>query len=441
VASLPRPGLTLSDAGASLSVFALARASPERHLFIDDRRGLQRIALDMENTVLAEALPTRVFAGFQKWSFVLPVVHRYARLARIARGVWVFGLPDIAPPAIAGVTWVSLTERHPLAHEWFLVVDADGYFAALAAEELSDVAVANERRRFRAVWSFDDALVHELTERLGTAVGLPAEPAAASRRRDYRAQLTRVDATLSRLLARLQGHDEALIRAERLREDMTGLLMHDLRNPLSVILARTDLLTKLGTPSPEQLARSVVAIRAEARRLDEMLLSLVDVARIEAGRLQLTRTDLDVHGLVDGVAEAYRALAQAQEKAIAVGVEVPAGTVVSAERDKLVRVLSNLVGNALKYSERGGHVELRVRATAGGIEFAVSDDGPGVSPEAREWLFQRLGQAGRDPQRPGTHLGLYFCRLVVEAHGGTIGVDNRPARGVTFRFNLPTAAT
>ena len=64
-----------------------------------------------------------------------------------------------------------------------------------------------------------------------------------------------------------------------------------------------------------------------------------------------------------------------------------------------------------------------------------------MSPEAREWLFQRLGQAGGDPQRPGTHLGLYFCRLVIEAHGGTIGVDNRPARGVTFRFNLPPAAT
>jgi signal transduction histidine kinase len=439
VTSLPRPGLALSDAGASLSVFALARASREPHLFVDDRRGLQRIALDMENTVLDEAVPARVFAGFQKWSFVLPVVRRYARLARIARAVWVFGLPDIAPPAIAGVTWVSLTERHALAREWFLVVDADGYFAALAAEELSGIDVSNEPRRFRAVWSFDDAVVHELTERLGAAVGLAGEP--ASRRRDHRAQLARVDATVSRLLALRQGHDEALARAERLREDMTGLLLHDLRNPLSVILARTDLLTKLGAPSPEQLARSVVAIRAEARRLDEMLLSLVDVARIEAGRLQLVRTDLDVRGLVDGVAETYRALAQAQEKAIAVGVEVPPGAVVSAERDKLVRVLSNLVSSALKYSDRGGHVELRVRATAEGIEFAVSDDGPSVSPEARERLFQRFGQASGDPQRPGTDLGLYFCRLVVEAHGGTIGVDNRPARGVTFRFSLPTVAT
>jgi len=438
--SLPRPGLTLSDADASLSVFGLAQASRKPHLFADDRGGLQRIALDMENTVLAESLPARVFAGLQKWSFVLPLVHRYERLARIARGVWVFGLPDIDPPAIAGVTWVSLTERHALAHEWFLVVDADGYFAALAAEEMSGVDVSSERRRFRALWSFDDAVVHELTQRLGTALGLPGEP-ESSRRRDYRAQLTRVDATVSRLLALLQSHDEALVRAERLREGMTGLLLHDLRHPLSVILARTDLLTKLGAPSPEQLARSVVAIRAEARRLDEMLLSLVDVARIEAGRLQLAKSDLDVRGLVEGVAETYRALAQAQEKAIAVGVEVPAGAVVSAERDRLVRVLSNLVGNALKYSDRGGHVELRVRATAEGIEFAVSDDGPSVSPEAREWLFQRFGQAGGDPQRPGTELGLYFCRLVVEVHGGTIDVDNRPVRGVTFRFNLPSTAT
>jgi signal transduction histidine kinase len=439
--SLPRPGLALSDAGALLSVFALAGASRKPHLFVDDRRGLQRIALEMENMVLTESLPARVFAGLQKWSFVLPVAHRYARLARIARGVWIFGLPDIDPPTIAGVTWVSLTERHILAHEWFLVVDADGYFAALAAEALSGVDVPTERRQFRAVWSFDDAVVHELTDRLGAALGLPGEPEPASRRRDYRAQLTRVDATVSRLLALLQGHDEALVRAERLREGMTGLLLHDLRHPLSVIRARSDLLTKLGAPSPEQLARSVVAIRAEARRLDEMLLSLVDVARIEAGQLQLTKSDLDVRALVNGVAETYRALAQAQEKAIAVGVDVPAGALVSAERDKLVRVLSNLVGNALNYSDRGGHVELRVRATTGGIEFAVSDDGPGVSPAARERLFQRFGQAAGDPQRPGTDLGLYFCRLVVEAHGGTIDVDNRPVRGVTFRFNLPPAVT
>jgi signal transduction histidine kinase len=82
-----------------------------------------------------------------------------------------------------------------------------------------------------------------------------------------------------------------------------------------------------------------------------------------------------------------------------------------------------------------------VRATAEGIEFAVSDDGPSVWPEARGRLLERFGQASGDPQRPGTDLGLYYCRLVVEAHGGTIGVDNRPARGVTFRFNLPPAAT
>jgi signal transduction histidine kinase len=71
----------------------------------------------------------------------------------------------------------------------------------------------------------------------------------------------------------------------------------------------------------------------------------------------------------------------------------------------------------------------------------VSDDGPGVTPGARERLFQRFGQVGGDSQRPGTELGLYFCRLVVEAHGGTIGVDNRPGRGVTFRFTLPPAKT
>jgi signal transduction histidine kinase len=432
--STPPAIVALSDAGAALSPFGLASASRERHLFVNDRAGLQRISLDMERTVLAEALPVRIFAGFQKWSLALPVVRRYARLARVARGVWVFGLPDVEPPATPGLTWVSLTERHALAREWFLVVDGERSFTALAAEDLTGVDVPAERRRFRAVWSFDDAVVHDLAGRLAGALGLAPEPAA---RRDHAGQLTRVGATVGRLLTLLQERQEALGRAEQLREDLTGLLLHDLRNPLSVILARTELMTRLATPSPELIARSAAAINSEARRLDEMLLSLLDIARIEAGRLQLAKTDLDVRGLVSGVADAYRALAQAQDKAIAVGVELPAGTLVTAERDRLTRVLRNLVGNALKYSDRGGHVEVRVRLTPAGIEFAVSDDGPGVPPEAREHVFQRFGQVGGDAHRPGTGLGLYFCRLVVEAHGGRIGVDNRPGRGVTFRFTLP----
>jgi len=430
----PPAAVALSDAAGSLSLFGLARSSREQQVFVNDRAGLQRISLDMESTVLAEALPARVFAGFQKWSLALPVVRRYARLARTARGVWVFGLPDVEPPATPGLTWVSLTERHALAREWFVVVDAERYFAALAAEDLTGFDVSDERRRFQAVWSFDDAVVRDLAGRLAGALGLAPEPAA---RADHAGQLTRVGATVSRLLALLQARHEALARAEQLREDLTGLLLHDLRNPLSVILARTELMTRLATPSPELIARSAAAINSEARRLDEMLLSLLDIARIEAGRLQLAKTDLDVRGLVSGVADAYRALAQAQDKAIAVGVDLPAGTLVTAERDRLTRVLRNLVGNALKYSDRGGHVEVRVRLTPAGIEFAVSDDGPGVPPEAYERVFQRFGQVGGEAGRPGTGLGLYFCRLVVEAHGGAIGVDNRPGRGATFRFTLP----
>jgi signal transduction histidine kinase len=438
--STPPAAVALSDAGASLSLFALAQTSRERQLFVNDQVGLQRISLDVENTVLAEGRPARVFAGFQKWSRALPVLGRYARLARVARGLWVFGLPDVEPPATPGLTWVSLTERHALAREWFLIVDGEHYFTALAAEDLTGLDVPDERRRFRAVWSFDDAVVHDLAGHLGDALGLaPAvEPPA---RRDYAGQLRRVGATVSQLLTRLQERPEALARAEQLREDLTGLLMHDLRNPLSVILARTELMTRLATLSPELINRSAAAINSEARRLDEMLLSLLDIARIEAGRLQLTKTDLDVRGLVSGVADAYRALAQAQDKAIAVGVELPAGTRVTAERDRLTRVLRNLVGNALKYSDRGGHVEVRVRLTPAGVEFAVSDDGPAVPPGAHERVFQRFGQVGGEAGRPGTGLGLYFCRLLVEAHGGAIGVDNRPGRGATFRFTLPGPTT
>ena len=432
--------LTLPEAGAPLSLFALARAARERHVFEDDRRGLQHVTRDIENTILAEALPARVFAGFQKWSFVLPVLHRYTRLARIARGVWVFGLPDVDPPAVPGLTWVSLHERHALAQEWFLLADSGRYFATLAAQALSGFDVPVERRRFRAVWSFDDALLRELTGRLGGLLGLPAEPTGEPR--DYAGQLAQVDAVMSRLVTLLQRRGAGLAQSQRLQEDLTGPLLHDLRNPLSVILARTELLTSLTAPTVERVARSAAAIRAEARRLDEALVSLMDVVRMEAGTFQLAKDDIDVRALVDTAVEAYRSMAQSQDKAIAAAVEAPVGTLVRGDRDKLGRVLSSLLGSALKYSERGGHVELRARMTASGMEFAVSDDGPGVPPEHRGELFQRFDRVPpAQVQRPGTGLGLYFCRLMVEAHGGTIAADDRPGRGMTFRFTLPPAPT
>lgn len=435
MASPPGPGVALPDAGASLSLFGIARASREPHLFVNDRSGLARLSLDMEEAVLAGRLPARIFAGFQQWSFALPVAGRYARLAAVARGVWVFGRPDVEPPAIPGLTWVALGERHALAREWFLVVDAEAYYAALAAEDLDGVEAPAARRRFRAVWSCDDALVGEMGERLGGALGLAPEP--APRRRDHAAQLAHVGATVSGLLVRLQEGQDALARAQRLREDLTGLLFHDLRNPLAVILARTELLTKLGSPTPEMLVRSATAINSEARRLDEMLVTLLDVAGLEAGRLPLAMEAVDVRALVASVVDAFRAIAQVQDKAIAAGIELSEGAVVRGDRDKLSRVLGALLGNALKYSDRGGHVEVRVRRTAAGTELAVSDDGPGIPPQAHDQVFQRFGQAAGEAQRPGTGLGLYFCRLVVEAHGGTIAVDNRPGRGATFRFTLP----
>jgi signal transduction histidine kinase len=435
MASTPGPGVVLSDAGVSLSLFGLARASRERQLFVNDRPGLTRIAQEMEEAVLAERLPARIFVGFQKWSFARPVVARYAELAKHARGVWLFGLPDVEPPALPGITWVALSERHALVREWFVVVDAASYFAVLAADALDGFDVAPARRRFQAVWSFDATLVHDLGARLVALLGLAPEAVPAPR--EHAAQLARVGVTVSGLLRELGERQAALQRAERLREDLTGLLVHDLRNPLSVILARTELLTKMANPTGELISRSAAAINSEARRLDEMLVSLLDVTRFEAGRMQLAMADVEIRPLVAGVVDMFRPIAQVQDKAIAVGVDLPAEAGLTGDREKLARVLGNLIGNALKYSDRGGHVEVRVRTTAAGVEFAVSDDGPSVPPEGRELVFQRFGQIGGEAQRPGTGLGLYFARLVVEGHGGTIGVENRPGRGATFRFTVP----
>jgi signal transduction histidine kinase len=181
--------------------------------------------------------------------------------------------------------------------------------------------------------------------------------------------------------------------------------------------------------------RSIEVILGQSRHLDRLITDLLDVARLEAGRLELNRARVDLLAAAETAAER----AQAMTASHTARVESPLGPLSGFwDPDRLQQIFENLLSNAIKYSE-DGEIVIRVQDHRDHAEVSITDQGMGVAPEVLPHLFGRfyrteLAKASREP---GLGLGLYITRSLVEAHGGRISVESTPGKGSTFRFTLP----
>ncbi|RME75323.1 MAG: GAF domain-containing protein [Chloroflexi bacterium] len=237
---------------------------------------------------------------------------------------------------------------------------------------------------------------------------------------------------------------------EKLRDDLTHTMVHDLRNPLTAISGALQLVEMMGhTLSPEQ-KRLVEMASRNTDRLLELVNSILEVSRLESGRITLELRRTDVSRIVQDVLQMQNPLAE--QNAVRLETDFPTGLpLVWADIRILERVLQNLVGNALKFTPREGKVTVSARihqpaeAQTGKngrqsqVVVSVSDTGPGIPPEIQARLFQKFVTGGQE--KSGSGLGLAFCKLAVEAHGGRIWVESKPGQGATFSFTLPIAAT
>ena len=408
-------------------------------MLLGSRRSMQRVSSEIESAVVSGQIRTGFFAGFQKLSYFLPRARVFEQIAAVADGVWVFGIPDVTPPAIRGLTYVHLGENDPLVREWFVVVDAAEYCSALVAEDQSGFAVGQAERSFRARWTFAPEITSRLQRELGLAVGLPASPPLPDEARDSRSQLRYLARSAGRLVATLEAQNRRLLELQETRESLSRMLVHDLRSPLTGVMGALSLLADdAGNLSLETRRRLAGNGARSANTLNVMITEVLDVAKLQAGRLVLRPKAVAPITLLLDAVERARPTAERQGKHIAA---LGSGALpdVLAERDKIERVLDNLIGNALKYTDRGGHITLSARAIEGAAELSVADDGPGIPAEALERIFEPFGQVGGAGQRAGTGLGLTSCRLFVEAHGGAIRVESDGVRGTTFHFSLPAS--
>jgi PAS domain S-box-containing protein len=234
----------------------------------------------------------------------------------------------------------------------------------------------------------------------------------------------------------------AEVEAERTKTEFVSTVSHELRTPMTSIKGYADLLLMgaVGTLSGEQ-HRFLTIIKNNTDRLTMLVSDLLDISRIESGRVTLVPRRMHVGEAITQVVSAMEA--RTREKGLDLIIDVPATLPeVSADPDRVIQILTNLVGNAYHYTPSGGEIEVSARAHGGEVQIAVRDTGIGISLEDQERLFARFFRA-EDPvvqDTPGTGLGLSITKSLVEMHGGRLWVESELGAGSTFTFTLPIAA-
>ena len=226
---------------------------------------------------------------------------------------------------------------------------------------------------------------------------------------------------------------------DRALDEQIFMIVHDLRNPLgnvisSLELLRESILNPDTTPAP--LALVTIALRS-SRRISLLIESLMDVTRMEAGQFVLSTTTARLDTLIERAVDFVKPTADRKHIPLSVSIGTPLPPVL-IDVNMIERVVVNLLDNACKFVTPGQAVHVSVQRADDEIRISVRDEGPGITPEDRPRLFQKFSRGSSvSGQTPGTGLGLAFCKLAVEAHGGQISVDSEPGRGSTFTFTLP----
>jgi signal transduction histidine kinase/DNA-binding response OmpR family regulator len=235
--------------------------------------------------------------------------------------------------------------------------------------------------------------------------------------------------------ARLFGEARAATEA---RQHTLAVVAHDLRNPLTAIRMDADMLAAVLRPQVGPFERdSLDRIVSITKRMDGLIQDLLEVSRMERGTLALEALPRDPAAMLREAAESLLPLAAAH--GLRLEVDAPAGLpAVMADPERVVQVVSNLVGNAVKFAPEGGAVTLACAPGEGEVRFSVTDTGPGIPPEQVPHIFGAFWQA-QHADRRGLGLGLSIARGLVEAHGGRIWVENEAGRGASFVFTLPLA--
>jgi signal transduction histidine kinase len=271
-------------------------------------------------------------------------------------------------------------------------------------------------------------------ERLTARSSQPSEP-----RRDGD-EIDRLEAMFKDLAARIGAQMAQLQSVDAARREMLANLSHDLRTPITTLLAHLESLQMEEVPLNEQERREYIDVSIrQGRRIARLIEQLLEAAKLEAGQISARPEAFPIGELLHDVVHKF-ALA-ARERGVSLGASVqPEGLRVNGDIALLERVFDNLIENALRHTPDGGQVTVSACRAGGRAQVVVSDSGVGMTPEEAARAFDRFyrGDHGRSTTSGRTGLGLAIVKSILDLHGSTISVDSRPGHGTSFRFDLGT---
>ncbi len=283
--------------------------------------------------------------------------------------------------------------------------------------------------------------------------GLGADSAADARRRaaDPEVEIARlkallreaqqqVDAKVAERTAALQVSNLELAQRSQAKSEFLARMSHDLRQPLNAIVGFTDLLLMAeGEPLSQKQRRHLGHVAAASRQLLGLVNDLLDLSRVEAGRMEIHPEPCDVAALLEETLALFRTQTQNGRVSLVLEMASPLSHLL-ADRVRVQQVLHNLLSNAFKFTPEGGLIAVTAKQVGLQLEVAVRDTGVGIPPEDQQRIFEAYEQAGsKEGQQKGVGLGLAIAKRLVELHGGRIWVESVPGQGSTFTFRLPGA--
>ena len=234
--------------------------------------------------------------------------------------------------------------------------------------------------------------------------------------------------------ARLHDTVRASLRA---RDEMVGVVSHDLRNPVAAVKMLSRALLREAENGEPEAREKIELISQASDQMDALIRDLLDVNRLDAGKLAISPAPVEPAALLTDSLQTLRPLVE--ERGIKLDLQIEAGLPkVMAYRERIQQTLSNLVGNALKFSSSGSKIVVLARMDSGNVVFSVLDSGRGITPDQLPRVFDRYWQSSRT-DRQGAGLGLAIAKGIVETHGGRIWIESKPGTGTTASFTLPVA--
>jgi len=225
---------------------------------------------------------------------------------------------------------------------------------------------------------------------------------------------------------------------DELRADLTSMIFHDLRSPLGNVLSSLEVL-KSSMKDDDEAIQAVLAIALRSgRRLSRLIEQLLDLEQLETGEAVLSKSKGSLSSLIVEAVEEVLPVAEGKGHVLSFDLGPDSLPLVDMDSEMIRRVLINLLENAIKYSRSEGNIAVALDRSENSLRVGVSDNGPGIPKEDQKRIFEKFARVQRKGRPKGLGLGLAFCRLAVEAHGGRIWVESEPGQGSTFYFTLPT---